>query len=384
MDRISKIPTLESASASVRTGASGLIDDLSTARRELLADRHAAYHRIVGNLISLLSDESTGTALLAGFERSWRTRSFPSFFERPLLILAALRADALEEGTRHPLHAALAAPIANPQVVTLESVATSLARDRLGVWSTLTTRRVQTNDTSRAVSWLWPAFLAGCHGMHRPLALMDLGAGAGLNLIADRLPPIWSDLATGQPLPCATDLHTVARIGFDVRPLSVQRDDDVLWMRACIWPGETERLDRFEAAVQALRAAAKAPSPPVLERLTASLIPKRLESFAANLPKSALVLANQSLLRGYLDPTERETFRQEMIDFILRQDAGRALWVELELDDARRRLPAVLIAHVRVGAAVKSLRLGRSSQHPTQIEVDTASVEELGKRLKVV
>jgi hypothetical protein len=380
MDRISKLPPLEPPSVDVRTGASGLVDDLSTARRELLANRHAAYHRIVGSLIALLSEDSTGTALLAGFERAWRTRSFPSFFERPLLILAALRADALEEGARHPLHAALAVPTPDPDVVTTESLATSLARDRLGVWSTLTTRRVQTNDTSRAVSWLWPAFLAGCNGKRRPLALMDMGAGAGLNLIADRLPPVWSDSATGQPIPCATDLDTVARMGFDVRPLSVQRDDDVLWMRACIWPGETERLARFESAVQVLRATAKAASPPVVERLSASLIPKRLESFAKT-HKSALLLANQSLLRGYLDPTERETFRQEMMDFVSRQDGGRVLWVELELDDARRRLPAVLIAHVRVGATVKSLRLGRCSQHPTQIEVDSAGVEELRKRL---
>src|SRR5262249_54111297 len=154
----------------------------------------------------------------------------------------------------------------------------------------MTTRRVQTNDTSRAVSWLWPASLAGCSGKRRALALMDIGAGAGLNLIADRLPPAWTNSATGQPIPCATDLDTVARIGFDVRPLSVERDDDVRWMRACIWPGETERLARFEASVQALRAAAKSPAPPMLERLTASLIPKRLESFAATMHENALLL----------------------------------------------------------------------------------------------
>jgi hypothetical protein len=358
-----------------------LVNDLSTARRELLANRHPAYHRIMGSLIAILSEDGSGAALLAGFERAWRTRSFPSFFERPLLILAALRADALEEETRHPLYAALAAPTPDPEVVTTEAVAISLARDRLGVWSTMTTRRVQTNDTSRAVSWLWPAFLAGCGGKGRPLALMDIGAGAGLNLIADRLPPIWSDLATGQPIPCATDLNAVARIGFDVRPLSVQRDDDVRWMRACIWPGETERLARFEAGVQALRAAAKAPAPPVLERLTASLIPKRLESFASSMREGALLLANQSLVRGYLEPTECENFRNEMMDFVSRQKPGRALWVELELDDARRRLPAALVAHVRVGPTVKSLRLGRSSQHPTKIEVDAAGVAELQRRL---
>lgn len=367
--------------AGARTGAVGLLDDLSSARRELLAARHGAYHRILGILISLLSGPSADDSLVRGFERSWRTRSFPTFYERPLLILAALRFDALEEGTRHPLHAALAAPTPDPEVVTTDNVATSLGRDRLGVWSTMTTRRVQTNDTSRAIAWLWPAFLAGCDGARRPLALIDIGAGAGLNLIADQLPPIWSDLATGNGIPCAMRVNTVARIGFDSRPLNIRRDDDVLWMRSCIWPGDTERLARFESGVKVLRAAATGASRPVLERLTASLVPERLEDLASNVPEGTFLLAYQTILRGYLEVAERENYRQGMLEFVSRQTAGRAMWVELELDDARRRLPAVLIAHVRVRDRVRSIRLGRSSQHPTEIEVDVAGVAQLRRHL---
>lgn len=362
-----------------RTGADGLIDDLTSARRELLADRHPAYHRILGVLTTLLS--SSDQALVGNFERSWRTRSFPTFYERPLLILAALRADALEEGPRHPLHAALAAPVPDPEVVTTATVAGSLERDRLGVWSTMTTRRVQTNDTSRAIAWLWPAFLAGCAEAKRPLALMDIGAGAGLNLIADQLPLIWSDLTTGKQIPCATNVRTVARMGFDTRPLNVQRDDDVLWMRACIWPGETERLARFEAGVSALRASVKRPSPPVVERLTASLVPARLGAMAAQVSEGTLVLAYQTLVGGYLEAVEGETYRQAMLDLVSRQSAGRVLWVELELDDARRRLPAVLMAHLRAGKRVRSVRLGRASQHPTEIEVDVSGVAQLERHL---
>jgi hypothetical protein len=48
---------LEDASGQAHTGADGLLDDLKSARHD-------------------------------------RTRSFPTFYERPLLILAALRADA--------------------------------------------------------------------------------------------------------------------------------------------------------------------------------------------------------------------------------------------------------------------------------------------------
>jgi len=371
----------EGASAQARTGADGLADDLSSARRELLADRHPAYHRIVGTLVALLTGSGRDEALVARFERAWRTRSFPTFYERPLLILAALRADALQEGARHPLYAALAVAAPDPEVVTTETVASSLGRERLGVWSTMTTRRVQTNDPSRAIAWLWPAYLAGCDGAQRPLALIDIGAGAGLNLIADQLPPNWTDLATGKPIPCATRVNAVARVGFESRPLNVQRDDDVLWMRACIWPGETDRLARFEAAVQALRAAMKRPSPPVLERLTASLVPEHLEGLATGLPKGTLLLTYQSLVRGYLEPTEQESYRQGMLALVANQPAGSVLWIELELDDSRRRMPAVLIAHVRSGNSVRSLRLGRSSQHPTEIDVDASGVAELKRRL---
>lgn len=288
----------EVSTARGRTGADGLVDDLKATRHELLSARHPAYHKVLGVLLGPISDPGTDAALLARFERAWRTRSFPIFYERPLLILASLRADALQEGKHHPLHATLAAATPDPSVVTPETVAASLGRDRLGVWSSMTTRRVQTNDTSRAVAWLWPAFLAGCDGGRRPLALADIGAGAGLNLVGDQLPAIWSD-RTGKPIPCAMRVNAVARVGFDARPLSLQIDDDVLWMRACIWPGDTERLARFEAAVQAMRAAATRPSRPVIERLTASLVPERLDAILAPLPASTLLIAYQTLVAGY-------------------------------------------------------------------------------------
>ncbi len=385
MDRKPKTraPTKSVApSAQARTGSDGLLDDLTSARRDLLAGRHEAYHRIVGVLMSLISGPDGDNAFRESFERIWRTRSFPTFYERPLMILAALRADALEEGARHPLHAALATSTPDPGVVTKEAVAASLGRERLGVWSIMTTRRVQTNDTSRALAWLWPAFLGGCDDRRRPLALVDVGAGAGLNLIADELPPVWSDVATGTAIPCVTRVNAVARIGYDPRPLNVLSEDDVLWMRACVWPGDTERLARFEAGVEALRAAAKRPAPPVLERLTASLVPERLGALAKQVPAKTLVLVYQTLVRGYLEPTERENYQKGMLEFLSRRVAGGAVWMELELDDARRHLPAVLIANVRVGDRVKSLRLGRSSQHPKEVEVDAASVAQLGRHLE--
>lgn len=337
----------------------------------------------MATLVALLSGHDSADALVGSFERTWRSRSFPTFYERPLLILAALRADALEEGERHPLYGALATAVPDPDIVTAEAVAASLGRDRLGVWSTMTTRRMQTNDTSRAIAWLWPAALGGCNEGARPLALVDIGAGAGLNLIGHHLPIIWTDVGTGKHLPCATSANIVARLGFDMRPLNVQNEDDVRWMRACIWAGDTERLARFEAAVEALRAASTRPSPPTVERLTASLVPERLSAFAERLPERTLLLAYQTLVRGYLEPTEADSYREGMMELLRRRPDGSASWVELELDDARRRLPAILMAHVRVGEGVKSIRLGRSSQHPAEVEVDKGGVAALERILSI-
>ena len=381
MDPRSKVGSRDSLPPA-RKGADGLREDLMTARHELLASRHPVYHRLLGFVISMLSGSDADGTLLAGFERCFRTRSFPTFYERPLLLLAALRADALEEGAGHPLYAALAVPTPELEAVTLESVTAALGRERVGLWSRLTNRRVQTNDPSRAIAWLWPAFLAGCDGGKRPLALVDVGASAGLNLVADELPAAWTDLATGKAILCATRVAHLARVGYDLRPLNVKNDDDVLWMRACIWPGDVERLARFEAAVKAMRAASSGPSPPTLERLTASLVPERLAALANRSPDGGLLLAFQTLLSGYLEVNERESYRNGMLELLERLPAGSALWTELELDDGRRRLPAVLIAHVRAGSGVKSLRLARMSQHPTGLEVDTAGVAELRRCLE--
>src|SRR5437763_503766 len=81
-----------------------------------------------------------------------------------------------------------------------------------------------------------------------------------------------------------------SRVGFDPHPLDIRFDDDVTWLRACIWPGDRERLDRFDVAAAAMRAAyTEDASPPVVQTLHAGLAPSRLESLSKNLPDDVLV-----------------------------------------------------------------------------------------------
>jgi hypothetical protein len=107
--------------------------------------------------------------------------------ERPLLLLAALRYDALCERSTHPLRQAVSDHSGRVEAVTPEAFAAALSPARTRVDEVLRKRAVQTNETTRAVVWLWPAHLLLRAGERRSMALVDLGTSAGLNLIGDDL-----------------------------------------------------------------------------------------------------------------------------------------------------------------------------------------------------
>jgi hypothetical protein len=74
---------------------SGLEPDLE-AQRRFVSERAPAYTRLLELLADALADKSLRDRL----RDAWSGRSFGAFYERPLLLLAALRDDALAEGTR--------------------------------------------------------------------------------------------------------------------------------------------------------------------------------------------------------------------------------------------------------------------------------------------
>jgi hypothetical protein len=165
------------------TTVEGLLAD-SSKWRAVVKGRAPSNHRVLAELESLLSDEGAGGAISQRIERAWADRRFDVFYDRPLLLIAALRFEALRSGPAHSLFAALGAAEPDPATVTRAALVRAL--ESPSVWDSLATRYVQTNETSRAVAWLWPAALAGCD-QGRLLALVEIGASAGLNLVADRL-----------------------------------------------------------------------------------------------------------------------------------------------------------------------------------------------------
>src|SRR3954463_2509498 len=252
-------------SPSMRRGLDAFHED-ADAWRAAVGVRAPVYDRLLAAAAGIF-DQPSGSleeAARARVEAAWRERRLSPGYDRPLLLMAALRAEALRAGPRHPLFEAIGATNVRPEAATREALAAALADAPPRLYAELATRRGQTNETSRAVAWLWPAALAGCADGKRPLALFDVGCSAGLNLCAERLPAPWRDPA-GEPLPVPTAANIVARHGFDVQPLDVDRAAALTGLRACIGPGETARLDRLAAAVEAFREAASGSTPPRLE-----------------------------------------------------------------------------------------------------------------------
>lgn len=269
---------------------------------------------------------------------------------------------------------ALAAAEPDPAAVTPASLEQSFARDRPRVWHSLTRRTVQTNEVSRAVAWLWPAALVDGH---RPLVLCDMGCSAGLNLVADSIGLSWT--APGpRPLEIAERPRVVGRFGFDRAPLDAADDDDAAWLRACIWAGERDRLDRLERALLAFRAA---PARPVIERVDARDMPARLTELSAG-EDGALWIGYQTLVREYLG-TDREPYLHGMRRW-LSSLPGRALWIELEdpPHGATRERPAAIMAHVgSTDGSVIDLVLARCQYHPTEIAPEPEAVAALRSAL---
>ena len=209
--------------------------------------------------------------------------------------------DALPTGKRQPnlLFAVvrlLGGPVEDPA---------EFRRYLLGNWPVIgaevRSRAVQTNEVGRCAVLL-PVLAA----LPQPLALLDVGASAGLCLYPDRYAYRYGDhvVGGGDPvLDCAaTGLvpptrvpEVVWRAGLDLNPLDVTDPADVAWLDALIWPEHAERRARLRAA-----AAVVAAEPPLLLRGDAV---DDLAALAARAPAGAtLVVFHTSVLYHLFEP----------------------------------------------------------------------------------
>ncbi|MCX4469352.1 DUF2332 domain-containing protein [Micromonospora sp. NBC_01655] len=182
------------------------------------------------------------------------------------------------------------------------------------VAATVRARRTQTNEAARCAVLL--PLLAR---LPQPLALLEVGASAGLCLYPDAyryryVRPGADDHLVGPAgsavrLTCAVagDVRLPGRVpevvwraGLDLNPLDVTDPDDLGWLTALVWPEQHGRRDRLTAAARVARA-----DPPLLRR--GDLLTD-LPALAAAAPPEATLVVFHSAVLAYVPPVARTGF----------------------------------------------------------------------------
>lgn len=179
------------------------------------------------------------------------------------------------------------------------------------VAATMLARRTQTNEPARCAALL-PALTA----LDGPLALLEVGASAGLCLLPDRYGYVYRS-PTGEtridgaplltcdvhgPLPPVARPDVVWRAGIDVNPLDAADPDDLHWLTCLVWPGETGRAERLEAAAAVARE-----DPP---RVVRGDLVDDLAAVAAGAPPGATLVVFHSAVLTYVPAPRRRAFAE--------------------------------------------------------------------------
>jgi hypothetical protein len=193
--------------------------------------------------------------------------------------------------------------------------------------ATLMARSTQTNEAARCATLL-PALMQ----LPQPLALLEVGASAGLCLLPDRYaydfgghqltppgasaPPRFVCRANdATPLPTRLP-EIVWRAGLDLNPIDVRDDEHCAWLEALVWPGQDQRLANLRAALAVARK-----DPPRLKR--GNLL-HDLAELAAEAPRAAtLVVFHTAVLAYVRDQAQRNTFARSV------RELG-AVWISNE------------------------------------------------------
>ena len=201
----------------------------------------------------------------------------------------------------------------------------------------LRVRSTQTNEPNR--SCLWRAAIPEIASRDRPLALFELGASAGLNLAFDRYAyefsyptdgsehvehsgsandasAMRSNLRLGLPQPLLAIPEISVRRGLDLNPADLTDAETVRWLKACIWPEQLGRHQRFDAAVANTRI-----DPP--EVIQGDLIDGLFGLVEAASEDSHVVLFN-SWVMFYVERSRRETLEHKIEE--VAQQFPRVTW----------------------------------------------------------
>lgn len=349
------------------------------------------------------------TAAQAAFvervESAWAERSLSGWLEASLLMAAAIHAAVLgDDPAAHDLRQfyATVGGDFDPQT---DSAALAAALDDLFTQQSpilmwfLREGRVQTNETSRSLGWLVPAYVFTAWQPNLSITLVDLGTSAGLNLSADH--QHWAWQVNGQPSAPSSPtplmqprlhsedprdpdlarvfgrsrppLRVINRVGIDRYPLDVRNPDHKLALQACIWGDQPERLRRLEGAIEGYERMLAAGETPrffvgdILEaaELLARLLPDQIT------PPHLMIVFN-SAVTTYFSDADYDRLRAGVIYSLSRLPTGAAgIWLENEPprynETVERDKHFLVKAHLPFMGGVSHFFLGETEAHPQNL-----------------
>ncbi|HEY6532024.1 MAG TPA: DUF2332 domain-containing protein [Acidimicrobiales bacterium] len=240
-------------------------DALAARFEQLASEDFAGYCPIYERIARCIADDEASLSLLFEVAPTGRT---------PILALAAVHDRVLSEPS-----SALAAVYAGRSDADPWPLFRQLLHSaRADVVDRMRTHSIQTNEVGRAAALApalcWVRRRAVAAGDVRPLALVEIGPSAGLNLLLDRFAITYERDATtvatvgddespvrlrcelrgpGEP-PLDSPLPPIAsRTGLDLSPIDVLDEDACRWLAACVWPGVPDRPERLAAAIELAR-----------------------------------------------------------------------------------------------------------------------------------
>ncbi|TFD68070.1 DUF2332 domain-containing protein [Cryobacterium ruanii] len=195
------------------------------------------------------------------------------------------------------------------------------------VAATCLTHATQTNEPGRCAVLL-PALAA----LAGPLALIEVGASAGLCLHPDRYSyryriadsdgermlhpfdgpsPVVLECTVSGPVSLPERMPEIVwRAGIDLGPLDVQSDENMAWLDALIWPEHDDRRSRLQAAVAVAR------EQPV--EIVRGDLNDEIAALVARAPAGATVVVFHTAVLAYLNEPDRHRFAAQMAELPVR------------------------------------------------------------------
>jgi hypothetical protein len=253
----------------------------------------------------------------------------PPQSHQPNVLLAAVHY-LLLGGLAHPLAAVYAgASDADPGPLFVDVCLTHRAE----ILELLTTRHTNTNEVGRSAVIALALTTVGSRAAS-PLAQVDVGCSAGLNLLCDRYRIDYGQAGATGPVDAAVQISCTVvggrppieplvppiaeRVGIDRDPVDVTDDDQARWQLALVFP-DTNRLPRTRLALQELRN-----DPP---RIVPGDAVETIAPVLLGLPPDALAVVTTTWVVAYFSSEHRVAFREQLAEVSRKRPVA---WISAE------------------------------------------------------